>query len=185
MKMFFCCKEKMLKNIESATEEISFETMFIYETDSKKNRKELMEFKQEAKEAYSRSKKNTINFDYSQDKVADLLSKVRNMRFNIYNKQRFLSQLDLDKLCDMIFKCEPIQIHYFRECVRIVYTDHSSNCFFSEEQKAIEEFLDKIKHKLEKPEDNFDKISLSQIKWLCNNIENILSIYLKEDIEAK
>lgn len=171
------CKKKMIENINSATKIIDLETMFDFLTDDcdEDERKQLEDFKKEAKKAMEYGKLNKIEFNYSPSEIETLINQTKNIRFNIFYKQRFFSQFDADKLTDFVFNCNPTQLLDFRRSLNIVYDGHTGKNFIQEEPIFLKEFLSKINSRLEQKNSDVDKICMYHIQLICENLEQYIN----------
>lgn len=171
---FSSIREKMLENLKSNGQNVSVQGLmlnyFEFETDKEK---ELFEkFERDIEESIKYSQQDMGGFSYRPIDIGKLREKAD--RITQYS-HRFISLYDLQKMVDMLFQCNAQQLHIFRSVMLSVYRNALDGQFEIDDYKFMKRMLDLIDVKKECPPENFDKIQMMQINYLCGNLEMFIN----------
>lgn len=179
------CQQMMIKNIKNQDNKIDpndFDlslSNYNFENNDEKNK--FIIFSKEITKALNSisSNNNTYDFRYTLSEIEPLYDYVVNNKEQVLSRQKFLSDFDLLKLIEMILKCKPINLEYFRRIIRAVYAETRSDDFLNTDidfmkdlRKELESIIKSMYSSLEK-----DKIQLFQIKSLIKDLTQFVQQY--------
>ena len=171
---FSSIRKKMLDNLKNNKQNISLISLilrcFEFETDEEK---ELFEtFKRDIKESIKISQQDTGDFSYRPVEIKELQEKADSIT---QYSHRFISLYDLEKMVDMLFLCTAQQIDEFRAVMFTVYRNALPEQFEVDDCEFMKKMLVLIETRKINLPNGFDRISLLQINYLCDNLKNFIN----------
>lgn len=167
-------QKKMLANLKKFGQNVSIQGLMLnyFEFDTDDEKRLFENFKKAMEESIKSSQQDTECFSYKPIDIDVLRKKADSIT---QYSHRFISLYDLDKIVDMLFQCNAQQLHIFRSVMLSVYRNVSDGQFEIDDYNFMERMLDLIDVKKGSPPENFDKIQLMQINYLCGNLEMFIS----------
>lgn len=112
-------------------------------------------------------------FDYSPDSIEKLYRDCVEHEFEIRENGKFASLLDVNRFLTLLRNCTAIQLESVREAFHSVYKYAFIKDHFPDEKPVIEDILTGAE-KILAEKNNLDRIQKLQLKWLCENLKDIL-----------
>lgn len=171
------CKRLMLRNTENAVIEGKDVQLYAYSGisfNSEKEAAEMDNFKSQMVEIVEKNKDKLNGFDYKPGSISGLLEWITKKKKSFINDNGFANKLDSDKTIDMLRCATAVEIQNFRYILQYLYMGVAN---IGEFMSCDAPNLEKIKLGIDKTivnEGCDDKIVNQQLKWLSNNIGEIL-----------
>lgn len=170
---------KMKGNIFKLGHHIKLDTTYglMVEGDIKKKYKEIVE--QLQKDIDQHFQKNILKTleDYldMEDEWGGKLEKyVYSNKTEICQTSGFLTQININKLCEKIKKSKSKDINSFRSCIISLYVSGIMGDGIKKDEERLEELINGIK---EMDSESFDKIKKMQINYLSGNLQRAVEIF--------
>ena len=169
------CKTKMIKNITGKNSEIDEELLFLPISDfiDEHEKKMYHAFIDELKTALNKKTKNGCS--YNPNKISGFHNQLIQNKGSIVKNHKFLSEFDIDKIAEMIFRCSPAQLQEFRSIMFSVYRNANSYDFIEEDIIAMKSLKDKVKERIDEYGSRVDKIVLKQYHLIIENIDEFIT----------
>ena len=169
------CKTKMIKNITGKNSEIDEELLFLPISDfiDEHEKKMYHAFVDELKTALN--KKTKKGCSYNPNKISGFHNQLIQNKGSIVKNHKFLSEFDIDKIAEMIFRCSPAQLQEFRSIMFSVYRNANSYDFIEEDIIAMKSLKDKVKERIDEYGSRVDKIVLKQYHLIIENIDEFIT----------
>lgn len=169
------CKTKMIKNITGKNSEIDEELLFLPISDfiDEHEKKMYHAFIDELKTALNKKTKNGCS--YNPNKISGFHNQLIQNKGSIVKNHKFLSEFDIDKIAEMIFRCSPAQLQEFRSIMFSVYRNANSYDFIEEDIIAMKSLKDKVKERIDEYGSRIDKIVLKQYHLIIENIDEFIT----------
>ena len=169
------CKEKMIINLRNREEDVDSDLMLFnhYEFDSEEEKKEFGDFIKAIKEVIEKPV-NIFEFTYSPEDIYNFYRYVAKHNDAVTSGHAFISKFDFDRLLDMIFACNPSQLHDVRGIFLAVYRHAMKGDFVEDDVVFMQDLLSKINEHLSDMSDNDDRIIKLQLSYLIGNLEHFI-----------
>lgn len=164
-------KQSMIRNIKDYGREIDEELLFLSvdSYSSKELNDELEKIKEEILSAFRETKQAAIMMNYSPADISEYYTFIARNKHEIRAKHVFISMLDVDRLVDMVYSCNAMQLHDLRGIFDTVYRDGSIGSF-EEDISHLIQFKEKVKDWLQNQPETQDRIIRYQIELLCDDL---------------
>ena len=135
---------------------------------------ELNQFKDLLKNKININNLNKLDFDYSKEKITEFCDYVYNNKDLFIGKRCFARKIDNEKFVSLLKKCSASEIHELRGIFHAVYSFSNIKDFFVDDKDSLEDLKIRIEELIE-GDNSFDKIQKKQIRYLINNLEELVS----------
>ena len=169
------CKNKMVNNIAGKSSEIDSELLF-YPFSSQDT-----ESKQEKYQAFIDELKLSVEcekddyFSYEEDDLEDFYNKLIHDKYQFIKNHAFISNFDIERIAEMIFRCSPAQLQDFRRIMFSVYRHANSYDFIEDDVIAMKSLRDKVSERIANCSESTDRIALQQYRWIIENLDEFIS----------
>ena len=169
------CKNKMIKNITGKNRDIDEDLLFLPISDfiDEHEKKLFNEFIDDLKNALNKNAED--EFSYNPEKLSDFHNQLVQNKGSYVKRHKFLSEFDIEKIADMIFRCSPAQLQEFRGMMFSVYRRANSHDFLGEDITAMGILRDKVNERITNSSENTDKIVLRQYHLITQNLEEFIT----------
>ena len=161
----------MIRNIKDYGREIDEELLCLSvdSYSSKELNDELEKIKEEILSAFRETKQAAIMMNYSPADISEHYTLIARKKHEIRAKHVFISMLDVDRLVDMVYSCNAMQLHDLRGIFDTVYRDGTIGSF-EEDISHLIQFEEKVKDRLQNQPETQDRIIRYQIELLCDDL---------------
>lgn len=121
------------------------------------------------------NKKTKKGCSYNPNKISGFHNQLIQNKGSIVKNHKFLSEFDIDKIAEMIFRCSPAQLQEFRSIMFSVYRNANSYDFIEEDIIAMKSLKDKVKERIDEYGSRIDKIVLKQYHLIIENIDEFIT----------
>ena len=173
------CKEKMILNMQKYGKNIDADTLLldiIYEHESAKEKKLFKEFMQSIREAITTSVHTKFDFSYRPDDLESFRHDIIQNKSEIIVQHIFISKFGLEKVVAMLFQCNPLQVHHWRDILFAIYRNASKSDFLDADRLYMIELVERIENVLPEKEKHMDRIALLQIRYLLSNLKEFIEM---------
>ena len=169
------CKSKMIRNITGKSLDIDEEMLFLPISDfNNEDEKRLYHsFIEELRSALNQYSEDI--FTYSPEDLSDFQKQLIQNKGSYVKNRKFLSEFDIEKIADMLFRCSPVQLQKFREIMFLVYRHANSQDFLEEDIVAMKSLKDRINERIDNFSESTDKIALQQYRWMVDNLDEFIT----------
>lgn len=169
------CKEKMINNLCGREDNIELDLLFLdhFEFNSEDKKEAFDDFANDIKEAIVKPV-NIFGFTYSPEDIYNFYRYVAKHNDAVTSGHAFISKFDFDRLLDMIFACNPSQLHDVRGIFLAVYRHAMKGDFVEDDVVFMQDLLSKINEHLSDMSDNDDRIIKLQLSYLIGNLEHFI-----------
>ncbi len=170
------CKEKMVSNMKKHGKEIDSEILFLsrFEFESEDEKQQFTDFSQALRDAVEVSAHTALDFSYEPEDIHPFYVYVTQNKAKVTAGHAFISKFKMDKLVDMIFDCNPDQLHDWRGILWGVYRHSTKADFLETDCSFMKEFAARINDTLSKIKTDMDRIALLQIGYLTGNLKKFI-----------
>lgn len=179
---YIMCQQMMIKNIKKEKNNIDINDFDLslsnYSFDNDKEKYQFTLFSKEITRALiSISSNNTFNFLYTSSDIEQLYNYVINNKKQLSSRKKFLSDFDLAKLIEMIFKCSSLNLDVFRKILLTIYANAGRNDFLTADITFMEDLKNELENSLSHNYGilNIDKIQLYQIGCLIKELTQFIN----------
>lgn len=173
---FTSCKEKMISNMQKHGKEIDLDILFLdrfgFENDPENQ--QFAFFLQSLRDAAEISTHKAFDFSYKPEDINSFYTYITRNEAQVTAGHTFISKFDLDKMVNMIFNCNPNQLHDWRGILFAVYRYATKADFLETDRLFMEKLISKINDTLSKNKAAIDRIVLLQINYLINNLKGFV-----------
>ena len=170
------CKSKMVSNMQQHGKEIDSDLLFLnrFEFEDEVEKREFTDFSQSLRDAVGISTHTAFDFSYKPEDIHSFYTYVTKNDARVTAGHVFISKFDLGKLVDMIFACNPNQLHDWRGILFDVYRHSTKSTFLETDRSFMAELKTKIVDMLPKRKIDMDRIVVFQINLLVKNLETFI-----------
>lgn len=170
------CKSKMISNMQQHGKEIDSELLFLnrFEFEDEIEKREFIDFSQTLRDAVGVSTHTAFDFSYKPEDIHSFYVYVTKNEAKVTAGHAFISKFKLDRLVDMIFVCNPNQLHDWRGVLWAVYRNSTKADFLETDRLFIEELINKLSSKLSEGKSGMDRIVLFQMDLLVKNLQKFI-----------
>ena len=170
------CKSKMVSNMQQHGKEIDSYFLFLnrFEFEDEVEKREFTDFSQSLRDAVGISTHTAFDFSYKPEDIHSFYTYVTKNDARVTAGHVFISKFDLGKLVDMIFACNPNQLHDWRGILCDVYRHSTKSTFLETDRSFMAELKTKIVDMLPKRKIDMDRIVVFQINLLVKNLETFI-----------
>jgi len=167
------CKERMIANIRGRAKEIEGDLLFFIGNDpsDETEAEEYRAFKKEILDSLNAMEDKIGGFTYTPEEIANHYNDIVREKSSIQNSREFISKYDVDKLVEMLMRCDASQLHNFRSILWTVYRNASKGSFIENDIETMQLMLGRILEKQENNELPADRIVRYQFKFLISSLE--------------
>lgn len=173
---YSACKEKMTLNLQEYGGNIDPDILFLndFNHESESARRQFKDFLQDLQKAINIALCTESDFSYRPEDLESLHHNVRQNKAEMVAGHIFISKFDLEKIVDMIFQCNPAQIHHWRSILFAIYRHALKSDFLDADCLYMGELVEKIESVLSEREKQMDRIVLLQIRYLLSNLKGFI-----------
>ena len=131
-------------------------------------------FLQSLRDAAEISTHKAFDFSYKPEDINSFYTYITRNEAQVTAGHTFISKFDLDKMVNMIFNCNPNQLHDWRGILFAVYRYATKADFLETDRLFMEKLISKINDTLSKNKAAIDRIVLLQINYLINNLKGFV-----------
>lgn len=166
------CKEKMASNLHQHGKEIDPEILFLrrFEFEKDDEKQQFADFIQVLRDAAEISAYTAFDFSYRPDDIQSFHSYIAKNRTQATAGHTFISKFDLDKLVDMLFACNPSQLHEWRGILFTVYRNSTKADFLETDCAFMKKMVVRISNKKFDDIAAKDRIVLFQLGLLVKDL---------------
>ncbi len=170
------CKSKMISNMQQHGKEIDSDLLFLnrFEFEDEIEKREFIDFSQTLRDAVGVSTHTAFDFSYKPEDIHSFYVYVTKNEAKVTAGHAFISKFKLDRLVDMIFVCNPNQLHDWRGVLWAVYRNSTKADFLETDRLFIEELINKLSSKLSEGKSGMDRIVLFQMDLLVKNLQKFI-----------
>lgn len=170
------CKSKMISNMQQHGKEIDSDLLFLnrFEFEDEIEKREFIDFSQTLRDAVGVSTHTAFDFSYKPEDIHSFYVYVTKNEAKVTAGHAFISKFKLDRLVDMIFVCNPNQLHDWRGVLWAVYRNSTKADFLETDRLFIEELINKLSSKLSERKSGMDRIVLFQMDLLVKNLQKFI-----------
>lgn len=170
------CKSKMISNMQQHGKEIDSDLLFLnrFEFEDEIEKREFIDFSQTLRDAVGVSTHTAFDFSYKPEDIHSFYVYVTKNEAKVTAGHAFISKFKLDRLVDMIFVCNPNQLHDWRGVLWAVYRNSTKADFLETDRLFIEELINKLSSKLSEGKSGMDRIVLFQMDMLVKNLQKFI-----------
>lgn len=170
------CKSKMISNMQQHGKEIDSDLLFLnrFEFEDEIEKREFIDFSQTLRDAVGVSTHTAFDFSYKPEDIHSFYVYVTKNEEKVTAGHAFISKFKLDRLVDMIFVCNPNQLHDWRGVLWAVYRNSTKADFLETDRLFIEELINKLSSKLSEGKSGMDRIVLFQMDLLVKNLQKFI-----------
>lgn len=176
------CQQMMIKNIKKEKNKIDpndFDlSLSNYSFNSMEEENQFIIFSKEITRALNSTSSNkTYNFLYTTSDIKPLYDYVIDNKGLVLSRQKFLSDFDLPKLIEMIFKCGPLNLYDFRQMLLTVYAEARSDDFLIADITFMEDLKNELENSITSNHyllKKIDRIQLFQINSLIKDLTRFI-----------
>ena len=114
-------------------------------------------------------------FSYSPEDLSDFYNQLFHNKRSYVKNHKFLSEFDIERIANMLFRCSPAQLQDFRRIMFLVYRHSNSYDFIKEDIIAMRLLKDKVNDRISNFSESTDKIALQQYRWIIENIDEFIT----------
>ena len=173
---YFPCKEKMVSNMHQHGKEVDSDLLFLnrFSFEDKDEGQQFANFLQALRDAVEVSTHTAFDFSYKPEDIRSFHNFITKNEAKATAGHVFISKFRLDKLVDMLFACNPDQLHDWRGVLFAVYRHSTKADFLETDRSFMEEMIIKINNKLSEGKAGIDKIALFQLNLLVENLQTFI-----------
>ena len=170
------CMSKMISNMQQHGKEIDSDLLFLnrFEFEDEIEKREFIDFSQTLRDAVGVSTHTAFDFSYKPEDIHSFYVYVTKNEAKVTAGHAFISKFKLDRLVDMIFVCNPNQLHDWRGVLWAVYRNSTKADFLETDRLFIEELINKLSSKLSEGKSGMDRIVLFQMDLLVKNLQKFI-----------
>lgn len=170
------CKSKMVSNMQQHGKEIDSDLLFLnrFEFEDETEKREFTDFSQALRDAVGVSTHTAFDFSYKPDDIHSFYIYITRNKGKVTAGHAFISKFNLDRLFDMIFVCNPNQLHDWRGVLWAVYRNSTRADFLETDRIFMEELINKLSSRLSEGKSGMDRIVLFQIDLLVKNLQKFI-----------
>ena len=170
------CKSKMISNMQQHGKEIDSDLLFLnrFEFEDEIEKREFIDFSQTLRDAVGVSTHTAFDFSYKPEDIHSFYVYITKNEAKVTAGHAFISKFKLDRLVDMIFVCNPNQLHDWRGVLWAVYRNSTKADFLETDRLFIEELINKLSSKLSEGKSGMDRIVLFQMDLLVKNLQKFI-----------
>ena len=170
------CKSTMVSNMQQHGKEIDSDLLFLnrFEFEDETEKREFTDFSQALRDAVGVSTHTAFDFSYKPDDIHSFYIYITRNKGKVTAGHAFISKFNLDRLFDMIFVCNPNQLHDWRGVLWAVYRNSTRADFLETDRIFMEELINKLSSRLSEGKSGMDRIVLFQIDLLVKNLQKFI-----------
>ena len=156
--------------------EIDSDLLFLnrFEFEDETEKREFTDFSQALRDAVGVSTHTAFDFSYKPDDIHSFYIYITRNKGKVTAGHAFISKFNLDRLFDMIFVCNPNQLHDWRGVLWAVYRNSTRADFLETDRIFMEELINKLSSRLSEGKSGMDRIVLFQIDLLVKNLQKFI-----------
>lgn len=170
------CKNKMESNMQQHGKEIDSGILFLnrFEFENEDEKQQLADFLQTLRDAVEISTHTAFDFSYKPEEIHSFYVYVTKNEAKVTAGHAFISKFQLDRLVEMIFACNPEQLHDWRGVLWAIYRHSTKADILETDRSFMEELIIKLNNNLSEGKNNMDRIALFQIDLLVENLQRFI-----------